>query len=506
MEKIYDIAIIGGGVNGTAIARDAAGRGLRVFLCEKDDLAGHTSSASTKLIHGGLRYLEHYEFRLVREALQEREVLLKSAPHIIWPMRFVLPHLPHMRPKWLIKIGLSLYDRLGGRSLLAHSGAVDLSEHKAGKFLKNKEEIAFEYSDCWVQDSRLTVLNAVDAAENGAKIMTQTRLEKAEANDGIWQLECSERDGKTFKIQSYTLVNATGPWAAEIIGKKVIPSHNPKNLRLVKGSHLVVKKLFTHEFSYIFQNDDGRVVFAIPYENDFTLIGTTDVDFEGDINNVEISPEEVDYLIDISNKFFKKSIKESDIVWSFSGVRPLYDNGEKEAKKVTRDYVLELEKYNKSPVLHVFGGKITTSRKLAEHALEKIGTVIEAGGPWTKDAFLPGGDVGGDVDNYLKNIKKKYKDVPAAVLNRWVKNYGCRIEEIMQQKSGNDSANLGREVAFNVFEVELRYLMEKEFAITADDVLWRRTKLGLHLLPAERQSVAKWVRDYWAARADKKAG
>jgi len=387
MAEVLDLVVVGGGINGAGIARDAAGRGLSVLLCEKNDLASATSSASTKLIHGGLRYLEYYEFRLVREALIEREVLLRAAPHIIWPLRFVLPHNKGLRPAWMIRLGLFLYDHLGGRKLLPGSEAIELSRHVAGAPLEIDRGKAFVYSDCWVQDSRLVVLNAMDARERGAEVLTRVECLSARREGAGWRVVLRDlHRGEQREVEARALVNAAGPWTAEFIEQRA-SLNKAQSLRLVKGSHIVVPKLFDHEFPYIFQNPDGRIVFAIPYEDDFTLIGTTDLDFDGDLGQVKITEAETDYLCKAVNAYFKRKITPADVVWTYSGVRPLYDDAAKTASSATRDYVFEIDHGpGRAPLLSIFGGKITTYRKLAEHALAKLAEVMgPLGEAWTAE-------------------------------------------------------------------------------------------------------------------------
>ncbi|RED44268.1 glycerol-3-phosphate dehydrogenase [Aestuariispira insulae] len=490
----YDIAIIGGGINGAGIARDAAGRGLSVFLCEQKDLACGTSSASTKLIHGGLRYLEHYEFRLVREALKEREVLLRAAPHIIWPLRFILPHVKGLRPTWLIRMGLFLYDHLGGRKLLPASNGVNLKTHAVGRPLKPDMVKAFEYSDCWVQDARLVVLNAMDARDRGADIRVRTECVRAVRMGDHWEVTVRDlATGREDTIAARTLVNAAGPWCTSILGDRVETKSSEKDIRMVKGSHIVVPKLFDHDRCYIFQNPDGRIVFAIPYEGDFTLIGTTDVNYEGDPAHVAISEDEVSYLCELSNSYFEKQITPTDVVWTYSGVRPLYSDGSQDASKVTRDYVLKTDGGDgEAPLLNIFGGKITTYRKLAEHALQKLcGFLSVDDRPWTASAALPGGDIpGANFDKFLAEVKKSYPWLPDQLAYRYARNYGTCLKNILGDATS--LAGLGDDLGENIYGAEMSYLVEQEWARTAEDILWRRSKLGLHLSEKTIKNIEDW--------------
>jgi len=493
MPDVLDMVVVGGGINGAGIARDAAGRGLSVLLCEKSDLASATSSASTKLIHGGLRYLEYYEFRLVREALIEREVLLRAAPHIIWPLRFVLPHNKGLRPAWMIRLGLFLYDHLGGRKLLPASEGIDLARHPAGAPLEADLRRAFVYSDCWVQDSRLVVLNAMDAAERGAEVLTRVECVSARREGRHWRVVLRDRrSGAQREVEARALVNAAGPWTAEFIERRA-GLNKAQSLRLVKGSHIVVPKLFDHGFPYIFQNPDGRIVFAIPYEDDFTLIGTTDVDFTGDAAEVKISAEETRYLCDAVNAYFRRKIAPEDVVWTYSGVRPLYDDRAESAAAATRDYVLELDDgEGRAPLLSVFGGKITTFRRLAEHAIEKLEEPLgPLGKPWTAGAALPGGDMpGADFEGGLKRFAAAHPWLPAKLARRYLRNYGTRAERVLGGAATLDG--LGEVLGDGVYAAELEYLARHEWAESAEDVLWRRSKLGLHVTPETRQRIDGW--------------
>ena len=487
---LYDLAIIGGGINGCGIARDASGRGLSVYLCEKGDLAGATSSASTKLIHGGLRYLELYEFRLVREALVEREVLLASAPHIIWPLRFVLPHHRGLRPWPVIRLGLFFYDHLGGRRLLPPTRSLDLSTDPAGKGLKSRYRHAFEYSDCWVDDARLVVLNARDAADRGAEIRTRTKCVGARRQGGTWRLTMQdEHIGTRFELAAHCLVNAAGPWVSQVISETA-GLNLPARVRLVKGSHIVVDRVFDHDRAYIFQNADGRICFAIPYERDFTLIGTTDEDFEGDPSSARISDHETEYLLAAVSEYLERPLTRDMIRWSYAGVRPLYDDGATKAQEATRDYVFSLDApAGEAPLLSVFGGKITTYRRLAEQALEKISSQFPNMRPaWTREARLPGGDVPvTGFDDWANGIARRYPLLDPALVARLFRAYGSRVEILVAGVS--TPADLGNDFGAGLSARELDYLAAHEWAETAEDVLWRRSKLGLRVGPAASAAI-----------------
>ncbi|PKV44828.1 homodimeric glycerol 3-phosphate dehydrogenase (quinone) [Janthinobacterium sp. 61] len=486
-----DLLVVGGGINGAGIARDAAGRGLSVVLCEKDDLAAHTSSASTKLIHGGLRYLEYYEFGLVRKALIEREVLLRSAPHIMWPLRFVMPHAQGQRPAWLIRAGLFLYDMLAKREILPASHGIDLERHAAGKPLKPQFKRGFVYSDGWVDDARLVVLNAIDAADKGAHVLTQTRCtalsrEGAGENE-TWLATLQHAGGRQTLVRARSVVNAAGPWTAEFL-QQAAPGGTGRHLRLIKGSHIVVKRLFAHDHAYIFQHPDGRIVFAIPYEHDFTLIGTTDLDYHGDSGKVEIDDEEIRYLCELSSYYFSKPVVPADVVWTYAGVRPLVEDAAADAKAVTRDYRFELEQGG-APLLSVFGGKITTFRKLAEEALDLLAPLLGNTRPaWTANACLPGGDVFGstpqnrsvrEFDQFVQGLQGEYPWLPAALVARYARAYGTRIHVLLD--GCKNVAAMGEEIAAGLYAAEVNYLRRHEWAVSAADILWRRSKLGLHL-------------------------
>ncbi len=489
---VVDLLVVGGGINGAGIARDAAGRGLKVVLCEKDDLAAHTSSASTKLIHGGLRYLEQYQFRLVAESLREREVLLAAAPHIVWPLRFLLPHDRTMRPKWLLRAGLMLYDALGslgsgfGRTLPG-SRAVRLDGHPHRSVLRDHLTRGFEYSDCWVEDARLVVLAAMDAKVRGAEILTRTECVALERGSDLWRatLRSDDVDGV---VEARAVVNAAGPWV-DAVAKHALGTGTNAHLRLVKGSHIVVPRGTPGEQPYILQQPDGRIVFAIPYERDFTLIGTTDEPFTGDPRNVAISDAEIDYLIAAVGRSFRSGIARDEIVWSYSGVRPLYEDKARSNSTVTRDYVFELDAKGGAPILSIYGGKITTFRKLAEHALKKLAKHLPMGDPWTKEAPLPGGDVR-EFAGFLWEASERFGWVPPEMLLRLARAYGTRLDRVLGDASS--LADLGRHLGGNLYEAELRYLVAEEFARTAEDVLWRRSKLGLHLSADSVAAVEGW--------------
>jgi glycerol-3-phosphate dehydrogenase len=496
MGDVFDLVVIGGGINGCGIARDAQGRGLKVLLAEQSDLASATSSASTKLIHGGLRYLEHYEFRLVREALIEREVLLRAAPHIIWPLRFVLPHHKGLRPWPIIRLGLFLYDHLGGRKILPPTRTLDLAHDKAGKPLKDAFRKGFEYSDCWVEDSRLVVLNARDAADRGAEILTRTKVISARREKGQWSIALSNK--RTVKAKA--LVNAAGPWVSQVISG-VAGLNTPDRIRMVKGSHIVVDKLYDHDRCYIFQNADGRICFAIPYETDFTLIGTTDEDFKGDPADAAISTAETDYLLKAVNEYFRKPVTRKHIRWSYAGVRPLYDDGATKAQEATRDYVLKLNKTGgQAPLLSVFGGKITTYRRLAEHALEQLAPFFPGVKPaWTANASLPGGDFPHDgAEALAKAIGTEYPFLKPDEALRLVRAYGTKARNLLGQ--ARKGADLGQRFGQYLTEAEIKYQMDNEWVTCADDVLWRRSKLGLRMTPAQSSALQAYITGKPAAK------
>jgi D-erythritol 1-phosphate dehydrogenase len=492
MSDIIDVFVIGGGVNGAGIARDAAGRGLSVMLCEKDDLAQGTSSRSGKLVHGGLRYLEYYEFRLVREALIEREVLLASAPHIIWPMRFVLPHSPQDRPAWLIRLGLFLYDHLGGRKRLPGTRALNLRREPEGAPIENRFVKGFEYSDCWVDDARLVVLCAMDAAARGATILTRTAFLGARRAGGVWEVEISGPGGVGRRtVQARALVNAAGPWVTDVIAG-IAGTRSTRKVRLVKGSHIVTPKFWDGPQAYLIQNHDKRVIFINPYDGDRALIGTTDIPYAGRPEDVAVDAAEIAYLIDAVNRYFKQKLHPRDVVHSFSGVRPLYDDGTGNPSAVTRDYVFDVDAQGGAPVLNVFGGKITTFRKLAEHALHRLAPAFpRMGGDWTAGAILPGGDFAdGDLPSFLEQLAQAYPWLPRDLAQYYARTYGTRTHALIG--AATSVAGLGQGFGDRFYEAELRYLLAHEWARTPEDVLVRRTKHGLRLSDAQKQQLTQW--------------
>jgi glycerol-3-phosphate dehydrogenase len=517
-----DLFIIGGGINGCGIARDATGRGLSVTLAEQGDLAQGTSSASTKLFHGGLRYLEYFEFRLVREALEERETLLVAMPHISWPMRFVLPLSPDMRfetdtptsrllrwvmpwargrrPDWLIRLGLYMYDTMGGRKILPATRTIDLTQDAAGKPLHKRFRKAFEYSDCWVEDSRLVVLNARDAEARGARILTRTRVVSAERRGDLWHITTEGPTG-TETHHARALVNAGGPWVEDVI-RNVARINSSEGVRLVRGSHIVTRKLFDHDRCYFFQGTDGRIIFAIPYEQDFTLIGTTDKDHQSAPKDARCTEEERDYLLAFASQYFAKPVTQDDVVWTYSGVRPLYNDGAKSATAATRDYVLSLDE-NGAPLLNVFGGKITTYRRLAESALAKLTPFFPQAKPaWTARVALPGGDFPQDgVARLVADLKTKHPFLTDYWAARLVRAYGTEAGLILGQATA--ASALGQDFGATLTEAEVRWLMSREYALSAADVVWRRSKLGLRMTADQIETLDRFMAD--AARAARPA-
>ncbi|GAB7533287.1 glycerol-3-phosphate dehydrogenase [Pseudomonas sp. 3A(2025)] len=481
----YDIVVIGGGINGTGIAADASGRGLSVLLCEQDDLASHTSSASSKLIHGGLRYLEHYEFRLVREALAEREVLLAKAPHIVKPMRFVLPHRPHLRPSWMIRAGMFLYDHLGKREKLPASRRVRFG---ADSPLKPAITQGFEYSDCWVDDARLVVLNAMAARENGAHIHTHTRCVNAQRVNGLWQINLQDREGHSFSIHARALVNAAGPWVARLL-REDLKQNSPYGIRLIQGSHLIVPKLYEGENAFILQNEDKRIVFTIPYLEHFTLVGTTDREYQGDPAKVQITDAEMGYILQVANDHFNRQLNRSDVLHTYSGVRPLCNDESDNPSAITRDYTLSLNgAAGEAPVLSVFGGKLTTYRKLAESALGQLAAYFPHMKPaWTASAPLPGGERSIEASE----LTARYPWLPASLARRWVRTYGTRSWQLLD--GAQSLADMGEHFGAELYAREVDYLCNHEWAMNVDDILWRRTKLGLFTHADQQRALQTWL-------------
>ena len=488
----YDLLIVGGGINGIGIARDAAGRGLKVLVVEKDDLASHTSSWSSKLIHGGLRYLEQYEFRLVAEALAEREVLLAIAGHLVSPMRFVMPHVPELRPRWMIRTGLFLYDHLGRRTKLPGSHGVSLSEPPYNAGLKSSLSKGFIYSDCRVDDARLVVANALDARQRGAEIRTRTTCVSANRKEGLWRAQIRDASGVVSEISARAVVNAAGPWVKEVLNGHL---HQPSrdDVRLVKGSHIVVPRLYRGEHAFILQNDDKRVVFMIPYEQEFTLVGTTDVPVGGDPGHPEASEDEIAYLCRAVNRYLAKPVTATDVVWRYAGIRPLYDDGTSDPSAVTRDYTLRVDDdQGAMAVLSVFGGKITTYRKLAEHALDKLVPYFRDMKPaWTGGALLPGSDFATDRVSAYEQLKRDRTGIPVEVLEGLFRRHGTLAAAVLGE--ARSEAELGEPFGAGLYAREIQYLMAHEWARTGEDVLWRRTKAGLHLDDAQKARVTEWI-------------
>ena len=488
---IYDLIIIGGGVNGVGIARDAAGRGLSVLLLEQSDLAGATSSASSKLIHGGLRYLEQSEFHLVRESLKEREVLWAAGPHIVYPLRFVLPVSAGMRPAWMLRVGLFLYDHIGERKRLAPTRTLRRGRDSVLDPLREHVRLGFEYSDCAVDDARLVVTNAIDARERGAQILTGWRLSSAQRDDQVWRIGAESSRGERRTLHGRALINAAGPWVEEVLGKVGVLRH--RTLRLVKGSHMVVPRLYAGSHAYTLQGADGRVIFTIPFEEDFTLIGTTDVPYDTDPAQARASPQEMDYLCRVIDEYLRVPVAPDQVVWRFAGVRPLYDDGSVSASTITRDYVFDIDApRGMAPILSVFGGKLTTYRRLAEHALQELLPRLNIpGGPWTRTATLPGGDIPNmDLEAFIAAQTARYSFAAPPMIRRMCRAYGTRIERIL---STAGVAALGEQIAPQLYEAELDYLRAEEWVRTAEDVLWRRSKLGLRLAPGMSERIDRWL-------------
>lgn len=500
-QPAYDVLVIGGGINGCGIARDAAGRGYSVLLAEMGDLASGTSSKATKLIHGGLRYLEHYEFRLVREALREREVLWRMAPHIIWPLRLVLPYMRGGRPVWMLRLGLFLYDHIGRRQLLPPRKVLDMRRDPAAKALKARFSRAFEFSDCWVDDARLVVLNARDAGDRGAEINTRTRVIRAERSGGLWKVTLAGGEAAERVVAARIVVNAGGPWVDEVL-RDALGREGAHNVRLVKGSHIIVKSRYDDARAFFFQNGDGRVVFVIPYEEDFTLIGTTDRDYDGDPSAVSIADDEIDYLCAAASEYFVEPVRRADVVASYSGVRPLFDDHASKAQEATRDYVVKSDGgAGEAPLVNIFGGKLTTYRRLSEQVLAEIGRLIGVkGAPWTATVPLPGGDF--PVTGFaaeVKALKAAYPFLGERHAERLLRLYGRTAHAILGSAASRD--DLGEWFGHDLYAAEVAYLVEREWAMTADDVLWRRTKLGLRLSGQQKARVAEWLGERVSARA-----
>jgi glycerol-3-phosphate dehydrogenase len=499
-DQPLDLFVVGGGINGAGIACDAAGRALKVGLCEMNDFASATSSKATKLIHGGLRYLEHYEFRLVREALMEREVLLAKAPHLSWPLRFVLPHEPHLRPRWMLRLGLFLYDHLDWHMTLPKSQSVDLQHSKWGGGLKADFKHGFVYSDAWVDDARLVIANVKSARDMGAKIYARHRcLSARRSADGkLWEIKLAAPDGTTVDLRARGLVNACGPWVKHFLDEQT-PVKSPKRVRLIKGSHIIVPRLHDGDHAFILQNKDNRIVFVIPYEREFSLIGTTDIQVEAGENPV-CSPEEIAYLCELASHYMAKPVRPEDVVWTYSGVRPLFDDGDDNPSAVTRDYHLEVDAPGgAAPVLSVFGGKITTYRRLAEHALEDLRKFYpRMSGPWTGGKALSDGEFADAPTfeeafaRFAAGAAQTKPGLPPDLMRVLARRHGTAVDELLE--GVRTVADLGQHFGGHLYEAEVRYLMREEWAVEPDDVLWRRSKEGLHMTPAQRESFAQWMR------------
>ena len=494
-QRIADLLIIGGGINGTAIARDASGRGLSVILCESQDLAEGTSSKSSKLIHGGLRYLEYLEFRLVREALAEREILMRTGPHVVWPQEFILPHTANLRPAWLVRLGLFIYDHLGGKRSLPGCHSVDLSRDPVGDPIRTTFKRAFSYWDCRSDDARIVALNAVAAREAGAEILTRTAYVSSQFQDGAWRVTLrNQRTTLEQEFRARVIVNAAGPWANDVL-QKLYGVKVKESVRNVKGSHIVLPKLYEGDHAYFLQNHDRRILFVIPYEKDYTLVGNTDVAFDDDPTAVEITPEETKYMCDICSRYFKKRVDPADVVWSWSGLRPLFDDGQDNISAITRDYALRVyQTHEGGPILSVFGGKITTGRQLAESAMKELRKFFPSLGPsWTHKTPFPGGDVpGSDFEGFIRKLIEQYPSLPSTLVRDYVRRYGTRALSML--RSVKDVRDLGKNFGGELYEREVRYLMQEEFAQTADDILWRRTKLGLRVPKEGVRQLEAWIK------------
>ncbi len=499
MTDMIDLFVIGGGINGAGVARDAAGRGLSVVMAEKDDLAQGTSSRSGKLVHGGLRYLEYYEFRLVREALIEREVLLNAAPHIIWAMRFVLPHSPTDRPAWLVRLGLFLYDHLGGRKKLPGTRTLNLHRDPEGAAILDQYKKGFEYSDCWVDDARLVALNALGAAEKGATILTRSPVTSAVRENGGWTVTVRNHKGEEQTWRAKCIVNCAGPWVSDVI-QNVAHTKSTRGVRLVKGSHIIVPKWWAGQNAYLVQNHDKRVIFINPYEGDMALIGTTDIPWEGHAEDVEIKETEIDYLLKCVNRYFKEKLRREDVVHAYSGVRPLFDDGKGNPSAVTRDYVFDLDETGGAPMLNVFGGKITTFRELAERGLHKLKHIFPQMGPdWTATAKLPGGEMpNADYESFIETQREAFPWMPRALILYYARRYGSRTRDLIAGATSVEG--LGRHFGGDLYEAEVKYLVAKEWAMEAEDILWRRTKHKLHLTADQIEGFTTWF-DGWKAGA-----
>lgn len=497
-ETNFDLFIVGGGINGTGIAADAAGRGLSVALCEMNDLASATSSNSSKLIHGGLRYLEHYEFGLVKKALNEREVLLKVAPHIVTPLRFQMPHRPHLRPAWLIRIGLFLYDHLGKREALSGSHGV---KYDSASPLKSEITKGFEYADCWVDDARLVIINALSAQNNGATIYDRRKCVSAKRKNGVWEITLQKSgSNETETVTAKGLVNAAGPWVSSFIETKV-ERKAPYSIRMIKGSHIVVPKLYEQDNAFIMQNEDQRIVFAIPYRNDYTLVGTTDEEYTGDPSEVSISQDETDYILSVANQHFKKQLNNKDIIWSYSGVRPLLEDESSDPSAVTRDYTLHVEdEAGQAPLLSVFGGKITTYRQLALSCMNDLKRYYpNMGEEWTHLSSLPGGDLNSSLQGYAESLQNKYRFLSKKLAYRYANSYGTLCENFL--KGANSIEALGQNFSNDLYQVEIDYLVKSEWAYSSQDILWRRTKLGLEFNDDMIKKLDQYLADQGLAAA-----